>query len=449
MGKSNRQRRAAKARERARNRARDQRWDPGSRAGADHVEVTLHAAIEARLAGDQSRTQRLTGHLAGADRATLSRHAGAALRRVLHVLWDAGWQPREVVRQARRVTARAARLVAAATLADHASRKRETLHPDWASQVDAISDADADARAVAGRPNWLQALADRLGLGGEDLAVACVEALGAVVDLGPLPIIVPPPGATHAAGAASHATRAAATDDPVLAKVRALLAQAESTTYEAEASAFTAKAQALMARHAIDAAFVWERAGRDERPVTIRLPIDEPYLDAKSMLLDVVAERSRCRAVRLDRYALCSVVGFASDVAATEVLFTSLLLQSQVALRAHGAVAGPGMRARSRAFRSSFLFAYAQRIDERLAAINEAVENAADARTGRHDDGRSLLPVLAARSDAVDDALHELFPNLVTAPVSGGRDAVGRALGRSAADRAQLSPDLERSARSA
>ena len=224
----------------------------------------------------------------------------------------------------------------------------------------------------------------------------------------------------------------AAVDDPVLVKVRALLAQAESTTFDAEAAAFTAKAQELMARHAIDAAVLWASSERDERPTTIRLPIDDPYADIKALLLHYVAVRSRCRAVRHVHYGLVSVVGFASDVAAAELLFTSLLVQSQVALQAEGAKAAPGARARSRSFRSSFLLSYTRRIDQRLAEINAAVEG------GAVDDRGSLLPVLAARDDAVDDAVAEMFGELRPDVVRGGSDVAGWVRGKLAADLAQL-----------
>ena len=226
----------------------------------------------------------------------------------------------------------------------------------------------------------------------------------------------------------------------MLTTVRALLAQAESTTYEAEATAFTAKAQELMARHAIAVALVWERTGRDGTPVTIRLAIDEPYVEAKSLLLQVVADNSRCRAVWHVDYALSSVIGFSSDVAATETLFTSLLVQSQVAMQAEAAAAPPGSRVRSRSFRSSFLLAYAHRIGERLAEVNGSIESEVDVASAG-----SLLPVLAARAGAVDDAVDELFGRLESSRVRGGADAVGWERGRSAADRARLAlGDLDR-----
>ncbi len=373
--------------------------------------------------------------LAGYDRGIVLSETAADLRRVLPRLWDAGWQPAELVREARRVGARIGRLVMAAVLADHVDRDPSTLHTRWAEQVEELAAVDPVAKAAATSRHWMAAFADREGLVGRDLASTLVDALAACFGLGPLAVILPPPGdATGPATGAVNRTRMRnGADDPVLAKVRALLAQAESTTFEAEAAAFTAKAQELMARHAIDVALVWEDAGREEQPITIRLSLDDPYVDAKSLLLHVVAKHSRCRAVLHERYAMSSVVGFESDVAATEVLFTSLLVQSQVAMRAEAAAAGPGSRVRSRSFRSSFLLAYARRIDERLDAVNRIVES--DAGEAH---GRSLLPVLAARDDAVDDAVRDLFGELRSAPVRGARDPLGWARGALAADRAEL-----------
>jgi hypothetical protein len=217
----------------------------------------------------------------------------------------------------------------------------------------------------------------------------------------------------------------------MLERVRALLAQAESTTFEAEAEAFMAKAHELMTRHAIDEAMVSARANRSETPLTIRVPIDDPYVDAKSLLLHHVAANSRCRAVFYDRFALSAVVGFATDLAATDMLFTSLLVQAQTAMREVSSTAPPGSRTRSRAFRSAFFVAYARRIGARLAEINAGVVAGADT-------DRSILPVLAARSSAVDSAVHEMFGELRSSVVRRGYDAAGYASGQLAADRAQL-----------
>ena len=131
----------------------------------------------------------------------------------------------------------------------------------------------------------------------------------------------------------------------MLNRVRALLAKAESTSFEEEAEAFTAKAQELMTRHAIDGAMVsgsTNGAGTDQ-PFTVRIWIDDPYVRAKFLLLSFVAKHSRCRSVFHTHSAMASVIGFADDIAATEMLFTSLLVQAQTALRAE-AVAGAHAR---------------------------------------------------------------------------------------------------------
>ena len=345
--------------------------------------------------------------------------------RLVAQLWDHGWQPAEIIRHARRADARAGRLVATAVAADHSVRAASTLSAQWAAQVRALGLPDVPAAQ-----GWMAAFSavERIDRG--LLVSAVIKALALLGGVGPLPTVIPPPGAHR--GSDWRAVRPNV-DDPVLAKVRDLLAQAESTNFPAEADAFTAKAQELMARHAIDAALVWSQRPADERPITVRLAIDDPYAEIKSLLLQRVAHRSRCQAVSHPRYGLDSVTGFASDVAATEALFTSLLVQSQAALRVETAAARPGSRPRSRSFRSSFLLSFTLRIDERLAEINAAVESAAAG-----EQGASLLPVLAARHDAVDAVVSELFGDVASSAVRGGRDVAGWVSGRLAADRAQL-----------
>ena len=94
---------------------------------------------------------------------------------------------------------------------------------------------------------------------------------------------------------------------------------------------------------------------------------------------------------------MSSIVGFASDVAATEALFTSLLVQSHAALRSEAAKAPPGSRARSRSFRSSFLLSFVARIDERLREVTAHVESHATS-----SQGAALLPALVDRENAVE-----------------------------------------------
>lgn len=373
--------------------------------------------------GDAGELARVLDHMVTCDPRLVDRQAEGLLLTLVATMWDLGWLPGEAIRQAARADPRAGRLVAMAIAADHSRRQPTTLHPRWAEHVERL-----DLPRVSECVGWLAVLTAGEGLDRRAvlrLAAVAIDALGSA---GELPRIISPPGSREPSTSWSPGT----VDDPVLQKVRALLAQAESTTFEAEAAAFTAKAQELMARHAIDMAVLWASAARAEMPTTIRLPIDDPYADAKALLLHVVARHSRCHAVRHPDYGMASVVGFATDLAATELLFTSLLVQSQAALQAEGAKAGPGGHTRSRAFRSSFLMSFTQRINQRLAQINAVVER------GAAEGDQSLLPVLAARDGAVDDVVRELFGELVSDVVRGGSDPTGWVRGRLAADLARL-----------
>jgi hypothetical protein len=288
-----------------------------------------------------------------------------------------------------------------------------------------------DLPPVADGDGWFAEWGHQVQLAWPEQVRSAVSLLATLASLGPIAILIPPPGARNPHDPIIDLT--ARGNDPMLDRIRALLAQAESTTFDAEAEAFTAKAQELMTRHAIDAAMVSASAHRSEQPETIRLPIDDPYCDPKSLLLQFVAESSRCRAVFHRRFALSSVVGFADDLTATQMLFTSLLVQAQVAMQYAASSAPPGARARSRSFRTAFLTAYAHRVAERLAEINAYVVADVEAETGR-----SILPVLAARSSLIDSAIDEMFGPLRNSAVRRSHDAAGWASGRMAADRARL-----------
>ena len=121
-------------------------------------------------------------------------------------------------------------------------------------------------------------------------------------------------------------------DASVLRKVTSLLAKAESTTFPDEAEALTAKAQQLMTRHAIDRAQL--DAGRGDEPVAggRRLPIDDPYANARYLLLAAVAAANRCRAVLTKQWGFSTVFGDEDDLDTVELLFTSLLVQATRAM---------------------------------------------------------------------------------------------------------------------
>lgn len=441
MGKNNRVRRAAKVKRRARE--HDQRGSrhtgSGGRGGAtrsaepllsdaEMVEGLLDLAVAAPLHSDAELGAHAVAALCTLDPLAVRPEAERQALRSLSTAWNGGWQPIELIRQVRRSTdAPTGRLALVTIAADHAGRAASTLDARWVAQLDEL-----DIPRVASGTGWLAGWALREEMIWPEQVGSIVTLLQALAMLYRIPILIPPPGARRDHDALIDLT--STVKDPMLDRVRALLAQAESTSFEAEAEAFTAKAQELMTRHAIDIAMVSASAQRSERPRTIRIAIDEPYVDAKSLLLQLVAEHSRCQAVFHQRYAMSSVVGFAGDLTATEMLFTSLLVQAQVAMQAAATSAPPGARARSRAFRSAFLLAYSQRVSERLAQINAHVVADAEAETSR-----SIMPVLAARSSVIDAAVDELFGERVASAVRGGYDAAGWASGHMAADRARLS----------
>lgn len=232
--------------------------------------------------------------------------------------------------------------------------------------------------------------------------------------------------------AASTGDRTGAIDAKVLGRVRGLLAKAESTTFPEEAEALMAKAQALMARHAIDVALVDRATAEQTAPDHRRLAIDPPYVSAKQSVLGAVAGANRCQVVFVRGDDRAHLFGYAADLDAVEVLFTSLLLQATTALSAAGSRRDVWGRSRTRSFRHAFLLAYAQRIGERLAAATEETVAEVDA-----DRGGGLVPVLADRQQAVDRLVASAFPRLTTRRVSisspEGVDA-----GFAAADRADI-----------
>lgn len=456
MGKNNKARRAARARSRAKARSQRQRdagatgsgrrTGPGNGSGwrppADgeplftQAETARHLLVFSAQAqhGDERFGIDGPGRLETLPAGVVDREAEAILLDQVDALWAGGWQPAELHRQGKLGCAAApgGRLVSLAIANDHAGRRSVTLDQRWIAQIDALG-----LPAANGRAGWVPRWAAAEGLDRPRALATVVDVLANVLYLPRLDPILPPPGsAASARGESCTGAGGAlgAETDPFLERIRNLLAKAESTSFEAEATALTAKAQELMTRHAIDAARVHGPAtDRSEQPVAIRIPVDPPYVDAKSLLLQTVAEAGRCRSVFHMNLAMSTVVGFADDVAAVELLFTSLLVQAQSALAHTAKQAAAGTRTRSQPYRSAFLLAYTERIGERLREINEAVFAEVESESGP-----SFLPVLRSRSAAVDDFMTERFGEMSSSRVRGGYDVAGWAGGRIAADSAQL-----------
>jgi hypothetical protein len=335
----------------------------------------------------------------------------AIVREAVAALVQAGWQPAELHRVvARRGDPVQAHLVDDA-LAAYTGRFR-TADPRWLAQIDDLgarvwwSEDGAYLREAAGRRRT-----DRVTLLDAVLALA-----GTLRELPPIEMLLPPPGSAPAAVPGR-------TDPRLLDRVRALLAKAEATDFPAEAETYTAKAQELIARHSIADALA--PAAADVVPFARRIGVDHPYEGEKASLLDAVARANRCHTVWSPELGFTTVFGFDPDIDAAELLYTSLLVQS------HRAMAGAeprGGKALIKAFRRSFLIAYAVRIGERLDRVTAAAtEGATD-----------LLPVLATRDAQVRETMDRIFPRTVKARGSRVDSREGWESGRAAADDATL-----------
>ncbi|WP_377270820.1 DUF2786 domain-containing protein [Peterkaempfera sp. SMS 1(5)a] len=358
--------------------------------------------------------------------------------RTLDRLWAAGWRPADVVRIVRRDLQPEHTALAVDLIAAEARRHPATAFDRrWAEQLRELEadvwwadDADYLPRVTAERR------LDRFAVATHTLELLRVWSL-----LPPITPVGPAPGRT----AAATRTAPSAAEPRMLGRIRALLAKAESTDFPEEAEALTAKAQQLMAQHSIDEALLAAGQADKDAPSALRVGIDNPYEGPKAMLLDAVAAANRSRAVWSKEFGFCTVVGFDADLDAVELLYTSLLVQATTAMNRAGSRRHAGGASRTRAFRQSFLIAYAARIAERLsAATRQAASDAAAGVRLREDDPERteravpdarLLPALAARELAVDSATEAMFPRLTSQRVRIS-DAEGWTEGRAAADRA-------------
>jgi hypothetical protein len=439
VGKNNRQRRADKRRERSRARAGQGSYEgshsdwserppiANSELGErDLAAMLIYEAAEASECGDEDRLEDALDALGGlGDRGRSAASAmGAAmatnLASALRAAWQGGWQPADIMKATEKRLGQSGMALARQLVAAEAqiSAGPGVAVPEtWAVQLQQVGPGDGWG-ALEGVDNYA--------------LIAGVALLGVLMYLPIQPHLLPPPSRWgKGPQVARHRVAPTGVDDRMLARVRALLAKAESTDFEEEANSLTAKAQELMTRHAIDQAMLTVDTA-DEAPCGRRIWIDDPYAGAKANLLAAVARANRCRAVWTESYAFSTLFGFSGDLDNVDVLYTSLLVQATRAMTAAGSVRDGDGRSRTRSFRQSFLLAFAGRIGERLRAATTAATEEAGAVHGG-----ALLPVLAGRDSAVEEACTAAFPHLVPMNVRVSNRA-GWVAGRLAADRAQL-----------
>jgi hypothetical protein len=346
---------------------------------------------------------------------------------LLRGLYERGWQPADVAHVVRRsTTQRITRLATAAIAAEaRAAGAADRAPEEWTAQLAALDALSSPSPAFISA--WQRAVGLVPLLAWREVLRLFVGLTG----LGELQMLGPPPsrwGTHRRPSTSAHSTA----DSRMLARIRALLAKAESTEFPEEAEALTAKAQQLITRHAVDVALLDARhgvsAGGQVR--SRRLHLDNPYPEAKVRLANAVADVNGVRAVWLERLGMVTLVGIPADMDSVELLYTSLLVQATRAMAAAGR-AGTA-HTRSPSFRRAFLVSYAVRIGERLTEARESATAAESDRTGT-----DLVPVLRARSQAVDDAFAALFPETYGVE-RRSFNASGWYAGRAAADTADL-----------
>jgi hypothetical protein len=439
MGKNNRVRRAAKQRKRQRAEPRraPAAGSPPNAAGSAPPPNTAGSALPpdaflvATAAINDARIEHYRGvpvgecvrPLLAMPDATIDHAVDGIFGSLLRGMFAGGWAPIDLFEVARRraEAAGSAYLIdaVAAVTADHPD---QLVDPRWRAQLE---QANGRVWWDPRRPQLGQWTA-RSGQSRDEALVMVLELLAMCDALLPIEPVLPAPGTASPAASGSVIDPA---QEKILAKVRALLAKAESTEFDDEAEALSAKAQQLMSRYALDRALLDHGNGIRQEATLCRIWLDNPYVDAKAMLVNAVASSNRCCAVLDSRWGFATVVGDQGDLRAVEVLATSLLLQGTRAMLSAGSQITRSGMSRTRSYRQAFLVAYASRIGERLRVANEATVAASDA--------NRLLPVLAARSRAVDDLMEQQFPRLVEKHVSISNSA-GYGAGLAAADLAQL-----------
>ncbi|HEX2805757.1 MAG TPA: DUF2786 domain-containing protein [Kineosporiaceae bacterium] len=396
----------------------------------------VSAALAALAHGDRPRFEAAAARVAERPGTAgwhrlVERALTVYLQTAVREAWLGGWQPDDVVRYAgRKLSSRHLPLVRDAIAAELRTYAPATIDPRWTAQL-----AELEA-TVWWRPDQthLRALAEEQFVGFECVVPPALEVLNLLLGLPRLETLGPLPGSARPADERAGSARPEV-DERILSRVRALLAKAESTTFPAEAETFTAGAQALMARHSIDLALLAaaERRSTDE-PAGRRIGIDNPYEGPKAALLGAVAKANRCRVVWNRQLGFCTAVGFPADLDGVEMLFTSLLVQATRAMTRAGSRTDVYGRSRTRGFRQSFLTAYASRIGERLAEATGAQTAQAAAEPA----AKNLLPVLAARDEAVEEAVAAMFPEVTYRALGSVTDREGWVSGRAAADLATL-----------
>lgn len=233
----------------------------------------------------------------------------------------------------------------------------------------------------------------------------------------------------------------------VRTRITNLLKKAESTPYEEEASALIAKAQSLQQRHRME-----EIDSNDAAEfVSRRVRISAPYINHKSTLLSVIADRNGCSALQIHPKGIITIFGTEGDLRHVLDLFRSLQRQCDWHMR-HGEHAENAQKLGNLAsYRRSFILSYASRIGELLDEANKTFSphepRETDLKDSAHQDDPHALTLTNRAFNALDQrrldaeaARDRHFPNARTISLAMGSRA-GMSAGAAAAEKSHLNGD--------
>jgi hypothetical protein len=162
-------------------------------------------------------------------------------------------------------------------------------------------------------------------------------------------------------------------NDRMLRKVRALLDLAENAAAtEEERNTAMATATEMMAKYGIDQAMANARGQIREEIIARRIDILNPYGYEKASLAAYIGDALNCQVVSHrfgTTYNGVTMIGYQNDVARTEMLYTSLLLQATrqiMDVRPEYSWPTPSETTR---YRKNWFMAFAVRVGRRVLAI--------------------------------------------------------------------------------
>ena len=216
-------------------------------------------------------------------------------------------------------------------------------------------------------------------------------------------------------------------------RITGLLRKAESTTFAAEAESLVAKAQQLRQRYRIDDVLAGGPPPGPGDVVSVRVRLKAPWVRQQFLLLSRVAFTNSCRSVLTRSVGIASLVGHPDDVRHVAELFASLNHQRDYFMRTLPGARQAARAGQTSAYRRSFLFSYAVRVGDLLAAAADEVSLTPQEESG-------ALPVLARRDEVSRAAVDRLFPRTTGMSFGHGHHASGSADGVRAAERSRLHP---------